>query len=476
MKALFDLLAAAGSGRTPMHMPGHKRNTALAAYLKSLGADRDITEIPGFDNLHAPRGILKEAMAKAAGVFQAEHTFFLVNGSTVGMLAAVRALTRPGDGILLARNSHLCAYNAVSLNGLDPEYIYPGLSQEWQITASLSPHAVEEAILKRPFARALVITSPTYEGVLSDLPGIIRLAQGHGIPVIVDEAHGAHLGLNPLFPDGAVKAGADIVIQSLHKTLPSLTQTALAHVRDASLAREMQRQLGVFETTSPSYLLMASIDGCVGLIRERGEELFAHWGEALAAFDRLAGGLKHLQVMGYGRHHGTLPQNIWGLDPGKLLISTLPSSMTGPGLARCLREEWRIEPEMALPQGVLAMTGMGDSVDTLSRLGKALREIDQRLGPREGKKAPRAMPTAQRAVPMHQAERAPFRLAAMETTSGCVCAEQLTVYPPGVPILVPGEVISPEAIDYLRAARADGAALLGTRSQDEGFTAILQDA
>ena len=147
MKALFDLLAAAGSGRTPMHMPGHKRNTALAAYLKSLGADRDITEIPGFDNLHAPRGILKEAMAKAAGVFQAEHTFFLVNGRTVGMLAAVRALARPGDGILLARNSHLCAYNAVSLNGLDPEYIYPGLSQEWQITASLSPRAVEEAIL-----------------------------------------------------------------------------------------------------------------------------------------------------------------------------------------------------------------------------------------------------------------------------------------------------------------------------------------
>ncbi|NLG57738.1 MAG: aminotransferase class I/II-fold pyridoxal phosphate-dependent enzyme, partial [Clostridiales bacterium] len=177
MRWLFDRLSREVSGMTPMHMPGHKRNTALAAYLKLLGADRDITEIPGFDKLHDPQGILREAMARAAGVFQAEHTFFLVNGSTVGMLAAVRALTRPGEGILLARNSHLSAYNAVSLNQLNPAFIYPEVSEDWQISASLSPQALEAAIQGRPDARVLVVTSPSYEGVMSDLPALTRLAQ-----------------------------------------------------------------------------------------------------------------------------------------------------------------------------------------------------------------------------------------------------------------------------------------------------------
>ncbi|MDD4080903.1 MAG: aminotransferase class I/II-fold pyridoxal phosphate-dependent enzyme [Eubacteriales bacterium] len=476
MRSLFDLLSEALPGITPMHMPGHKRNAALAEFLKHLGADMDITEIPGFDNLHAPHGILKEAMARAAGVFQAGHTFFLVNGSTVGVLAAVRALTRPGESILMARNSHLCAYNAVTLNQLNPEFIYPGISQDWQITASLTPEAVEEALFKRPDAKALLITSPTYEGVLSDVAAITRLAHGHGIPVIVDEAHGAHLGLHPLFPDGAVKAGADIVIQSLHKTLPSLTQTALAHVRGEALAREMQRQLGVFETTSPSYLLLASIDGCAGLIREQGDELFKVWGKALAAFDRLALRLDHLEVMGHGRHYGKLPQNAWDLDPGKLYISTSFANLTGPDLARRLREEWRIEPEMAAPQGVLAMTGMGDSMDTLTRLGEALIGIDQQLKPAEGHKAAYPLPKAICAMPMHLAERAPFELLGTENAAGRVCAEQLTVYPPGIPVLVPGEVISPEAAGFITAAREAGAALLCTRSRGEGLAAVLKDA
>jgi len=145
MRWLFDRLSREVSGMTPMHMPGHKRNTALAAYLKLLGADRDITEIPGFDKLHDPQGILREAMARAAGVFQAEHTFFLVNGSTVGMLAAVRTLTRPGEGILLARNSHLSAYNAVSLNQLNPAFIYPEVSEDWRFPLPFRPRP-----LRRP--------------------------------------------------------------------------------------------------------------------------------------------------------------------------------------------------------------------------------------------------------------------------------------------------------------------------------------
>jgi len=476
MRWLFDRLSREVSGMTPMHMPGHKRNTALAAYLKLLGADRDITEIPGFDKLHDPQGILREAMARAAGVFQAEHTFFLVNGSTVGMLAAVRTLTRPGEGILLARNSHLSAYNAVSLNQLNPAFIYPEVSEDWQISASLSPQALEAAIQGRPDARVLVVTSPSYEGVMSDLPALTRLAQKKGIRVIVDEAHGAHLGLHPPFPKGALDAGADVVIQSLHKTLPSLTQTALIHVKDADLAREVQRQLSVFETTSPSYLLLASIEGCVRLIEEQGEALFAAWGEALEAFHQLALKLRHLRVAGYGQQRGHLPQNAWGLDPGKLYISTLTADLTGPQLASWLRGRWRIEPELAAPQGVLAMTGLGDTAKTLTRLGEALVAIDRDLGPAPQKKAALSLPRAKQALPLHQAERASVRPLALSEAAGEICGEQLSVYPPGVPVLVPGEVVSAEAIRFIQAAEASGSSLLHSRSPKAGQVAVVADA
>ena len=186
----------------------------------------------------------------------------------------------------MARNCHKSVYNALALNNLRPYFIYPQTNLRYQIAASISLESVQNAIAQHQDARVLVITCPTYEGVISDLPAIVSHAHRHGLTVIVDEAHGSHLGFTPYFPKSAIAAGADIVIHSLHKTLPSLTQTALAHVRTPALASEMQRQLAVFETTSPSFLLLASIDGCVRLLRERGEELFANWEQGLKLFIR----------------------------------------------------------------------------------------------------------------------------------------------------------------------------------------------
>ncbi|HUM60323.1 MAG TPA: aminotransferase class V-fold PLP-dependent enzyme, partial [Clostridia bacterium] len=273
---MLELLQKSCPITLPMHMPGHKRNPRLAPYLNALAAQLDITEIKGFDHLHAASGILQEAMDGAAEVFGARNTFFLVNGSTVGILSAIRAVTAPGDSIIMARNCHKSVYNALALNNLGPYFIYPQTNLRYQIAASISLESVQNAIAQHQDARVLVITCPTYKGVISDLPAIVSHAHRHGLTVIVDEAHGSHLGFTPYFPKSAIAAGADIVIHSLHKTLPSLTQTALAHVRTPALASEMQRQLAVFETTSPSFLLLASIDGCVRLLRERGEELFAN--------------------------------------------------------------------------------------------------------------------------------------------------------------------------------------------------------
>lgn len=459
----------------PMHMPGHKRNVHLAPFLKTLAADIDITEIKGFDHLHAAGGVLKEAMDQAAEVFGAKHTFFLVNGSTVGVLASIRAVTSPGDSVLMARNCHRSAYHALAINGLKPYFIYPQTNMDYQIMASISPKVVEAAIARHRDARVLIITCPTYEGVMSDLPSIIQTAHRHGLVVIVDEAHGAHLGFSDYFPANAISAQADIVIQSLHKTMPSLTQTALAHVRSSALANEMQRQLSVFETTSPSFLLLASIDECVRLIKEHGEQLFLNWQTSLEAFHQKALGLKHLKVLGYGRERGKHLQNVHGLDPSKLFVSTLHTGINGFELAEILRNEYQTEPEMITPQGVLAMTGMGDTVQTLETFGDSLLAIDKTLRAAQAVKLPLMAPQVQSAVPLATAERAPFICIPIEESDGNVMAENITVYPPGIPVVVPGEVMNQEAVRYLLAAREAGNTILRSRSDVDGMVAVMRD-
>lgn len=475
-QSLLEQLAQSCSITTPMHMPGHKRNTALAPYLKTLAAHLDITEIKGFDHLHAAEGVLKEAMDGAAQLYGAKHSFFLVNGSTVGILSAIRAVTAPGDSIIMARNCHRSVYHALAINNLRPVFVYPSTNLRYSILASTLESDVEKAITSHRDAKVLVLTCPTYEGVISDLPALISLAHRHGITVIVDEAHGAHLGFSPYFPASAVKAGADIVIQSLHKTLPSLTQTALAHVRTPALANEMQRQLAVFETTSPSFLLLASIDGCIRLLRDQGKQLFAGWQAALEAFHERALGLEHLRVLGHGRERGQNLDNVFGLEPSKLFISTVNCNIDGHQLAEILRSQYATEPEMISPQGVLAMTGMGDTREGLLSFADNLLEIDSRLTPALTQKVSLMAPQVMAAVPIATAERAPFICLPIQEAEGYVAAESITVYPPGIPVIVPGEVINAEAIAYMQAARQAENTILKSRSDLGGQVAVLRDS
>ena len=475
-ESLLELLQKSCPITLPMHMPGHKRNPRLAPYLNALAAQLDITEIKGFDHLHAASGILQEAMDGAAEVFGARNTFFLVNGSTVGILSAIRAVTAPGYSIIMARNCHKSVYNALALNNLRPYFIYPQTNLRYQIAASISLESVQNAIAQHQDARVLVITCPTYKGVISDLPAIVSHAHRHGLTVIVDEAHGSHLGFTPYFPKSAIAAGADIVIHSLHKTLPSLTQTALAHVRTPALASEMQRQLAVFETTSPSFLLLASIDGCVRLLRERGEELFANWEQAMEAFHQKALGLHHLRVLGYGRERGLALENVHGLEPSKVFVSTINTNINGYELAELLRNDHSTEPEMITPQGVLCMTGMGDTVKTMEQLGDSLLAIDQRLRPASAVKIPLMAPQVQSKVPIATAERAPFISLPIEDSEGYVMAETIVVYPPGIPVVVPGELMNLQAIRYLLAAREAHNTILRSRSDIDGQVAVLRDA
>jgi arginine/lysine/ornithine decarboxylase len=427
----------AASGVRAMHMPGHKRN-ATAHYLDALGAYLDITEIDGFDNLHDPSDVLKEAMDRAARLWGSRHAFFLVNGSTCGILAGIRALTNPGDKVIVGRNSHQSVFHALELMELDARYVLPAYDTELGIFGSVTPEAVQRAFADCPDARLLVVTSPTYEGAVSDIKAIAQIAHANGARLLVDEAHGAHLGFHDFFPSGAIRAGADVVIQSLHKTLPSITQTAIAHLGDGVDPERFQAQLAIFETSSPSYLLMASVDGCVGWIEQDGARLFDAWANSLHAFDRAVHDLKHLTLPGHGAPVGPA---MYAFDPSKILISTYGTNLTGLNLTGILRERFKIELEMAACGHALAMTGLTEPEDALAALAAALIKIDRACEPAHKPSPIEAPFLPERVMTIAEASRMAREAVPFEEADGRVSAQYAWAYPPGIPLIAPGERI-----------------------------------
>jgi len=421
-------------GAVPMHMPGHKRNVALAQYLEQLGAAVDITEINDFDDLHDAEGVIAEGMERAAGLWGAKRSFFCVNGSTGGILAAVFAALNDGDELICARNCHKAVYNAIELRRARPHFLFPERESFSGTDCIVTAEAVGELLDKHPNVKAVIITSPTYEGVVSDVASIADAAHSRGAVLIVDEAHGAHLGFGCGFPDGAVKAGADIVVQSLHKTLPSLTQTAMVHVcGDRVDSDRLSRSLAVFETSSPSYLLMSSIDCCVRLLEEQGRELFAGWRSNLELFERETAGLEHLRVM-------KKTDEMFARDPSKLVVSTRGTSINGRELMRRLREKYSVELEMAASDYVIAMTGMGDTGYNVQTFAYALWEIERDIDA-AGEAVISAMTPPQRACFSWEAAAGERESVDISDAAGRVSAEYVWAYPPGIPLLVPGEVI-----------------------------------
>jgi arginine decarboxylase len=429
-----------------MHMPGHKRNQALFGDLTRLGADYDITEIDGFDNLHGSEGILKDAMERAAKLWNSKASYFLVNGSTCGILAGIRAATQYGDRILVARNCHKSIYHTIELCGLNPVFLVPPMDESFGINASLPPSAVAEAFEQYPDIRLVVLVSPSYEGVISDVKAICAVAHAKGIPVLVDEAHGAHLGFSPYFSGGAIEGGADLVIQSLHKTLPSLTQTAIGHCNSTLVSeREFARQLSIFETSSPSYLLMASIDACVHLMEQEGEALFRSWQQNLEGFHERMKSLSKLQVLCNGQDSLKQHPLMAEFDPGKLVISARGISMTGSALMDTLRRDYHIELEMAAGDYAVAMTGLGTTEKHVNALADALLDLDGRctLSP-EQKGRWNLPPVPERVCSIAAALEEKAVAIPVSRASGRVCREYLWAYPPGIPLIIPGERVSEE--------------------------------
>ncbi|MBQ8024874.1 MAG: hypothetical protein IJ259_00405, partial [Oscillospiraceae bacterium] len=405
-----------------------------------------------FDNLHDPHGLLQSAMERACALWGSRRAFFLVNGSTCGILAAVKTCCAFGGKILLGRNAHRSVYNAVDLFHLDPVYLAPEPSVTG-IPGGISPENVARALEREPEIQTVVITSPTYEGVVSDIASIARIVHGYGKTLIVDEAHGAHFGFGHGFPDSAVNQGADVVIHSLHKTLPSLTQTGIVHICSERVSpAALADALAVFETSSPSYLLMTSIDGCVSLLRQQGEKLFSAWENALDGFYHRCRTLEKLRIL-QGKDR----------DRSKILILTDRADLSGPELGERLRREHRIEPEMCLPDGVLAMTGMGDSEQTLTALSDALQQIDSSLSLADGNDWTVSPSIPQKRFAPWQREQTEGVSVPFAGSTGKTCLEYIWAYPPGIPWIVPGEQITSALLEAINASFAAGISLKSTK-------------
>lgn len=465
-------------GYLSLHMPGHKENVDLAPYLNTLSAQLDITELPGFDDLHDPEGVLAESMRRAAALWGSRKSFFQVNGSTGGLLAAIRAATRRGDTILMARHCHKAIYHAVELCGLNPVFLLPPVEETFGLSGSISPEMVAQALEAHPETKLVVYPSPTYDGVVSDTAGICAVAHEKNIPVLVDEAHGAHLGFSSAFPPSAVAQGADLVVASLHKMLPSLTQTAILHASGQRVPMpEVARQTGIFQSSSPSYLLMASMDGCVRLLEEQKDALFAAWTRRLETFDRLAKDLKFLRLAGHGKEAGASYPGIFALDPAKIVISTRNSALTGVELKEKLAEQYHIELEMALDHYAVAMTGLGTDDAMPETLARALLELDEAYGPAQEEPAPLEQVTQlpPRRMPLEEAARTAGGLTFLYDAMGKVCGEYIWAYPPGIPLITPGEEITTPLVQTIERLYRAGVHLIGTRGKPPFTTAALPD-
>lgn len=470
----------AASDMVPMHMPGHKRN-AIAPYLDRLCAACDITEIDGFDDLHDAKGILASAMQRASSLWKSGRTWFLCGGSTCGILAGMRAALGSGGRAVVFRNCHKSVYHALELIGCPVTYVKPQIAYAGELCGSASPALLRLALERHPDTALVVLTSPTYEGVISDVEEICRIAHDFGAAVLVDEAHGAHLGFSAGFPKSAVQCGADLVVQSIHKTLPGLTQTALLHRNGGRISDdELERQLGIFETSSPSYLLMASIDGCVRLIGEQGNRLFSDWEMRLAAFDERTGSLCRLRLPGHGAERDRQEDGIYAMDPSKIVILTSEAGISGTELSSMLRNRFHIELEMAAARHAVAMTGLGDSDTNLERLADALLAIDGMLSEKDAPMPIGAPAVWQREllVPEYgiaEAVCGETELVPVSQAIGRISAGYLWAYPPGVPILIPGERIGGELPALLREYRMCGVELKHQPTCAEGMLWCLSD-
>ncbi len=458
---LYDKLKKySKSGVYPFHMPGHKRNPMLCD--GTMPYEIDLTEIDGFDNLHNAEGCILEVQNLAERLYNVKKAFLLVNGATGGILSAVRAMTNRGDKVLVARNSHKSVYNALEICGLEPEYIVPAVDDEFGINCSITPLQVEKAIVENPNTKLLIITSPTYEGAVSDIKEISRIAHLHNVSVLVDEAHGAHFPFSDSFPVEAIQCGADVAVASLHKTLPSLTQTALLLTSNEELINPLAENLAIFETSSPSYVFMSSIEKCLDFCENASA--FDEYIKRLNSFNEKCKSLKKIKVLCYGNDE-VKNHRFFDFDISKITVSVRGLDINGTQLAEILRNDFKIEPEMVCSDYVLLISTVCDTDEGFARLINALQIIDSKCSVKELNACRYSITIPKIAVKPCECSGKDGEFCLLEHSIDKISLEYVWAYPPGIPIIAKGEIITQDMANIIIAQIASGINVCSTKGK-----------
>lgn len=450
----------------PFDVPGHKRgrgNPELAALLGEQCVRMDVNSMKPLDNLCHPVSVIREAEELAAEAFGAAHAFLMVGGTTSAVQSMVLSVVKRGEKIILPRNVHRSVMGAMVLCGAIPVYIDPACDDRLGIPLGMSVSAVERAIRENPDAKAILVNNPTYYGICSDLRRIVQLAHAHGMLCLADEAHGTHFYFGENLPVSAMAAGADMAAVSMHKSGGSLTQSSLLLCGSAMSEGHVRQIINLTQTTSGSYLLLSSLDISRRNLALRGKEAFARVVE-LAEYARR-------EINAIGGYYAFSRElcngdSIYDFDPTKLSVNTLQVGLAGIEVYDLLRDEYDIQIEFGDLGNILAYLSIGDRPREIERLVGALSEVRRRFGGSEAGLMKQEYIEPDVAVSPQDAFYAEHESLPIMETEGRVCSEFVMCYPPGIPILAPGERITREILDYIVYAKDKGCSMTGPEDAD----------
>lgn len=447
-----------GANPLPFHMPGHVLGRGLVQDLKAAGS-LDITEIPGSDCLHSPHGVIREAQELAAKCFGADYTFFLVNGSTSGIHAMLQAALEPKDKIIIGRDCHVSVMNGLAQLNCEPVFVFPETDEESKIPLGVTAAALEPVIEANPDARALMITRPGYYGTAAKLDDISHIAEKYDIPLLVDEAHGAHFGFHEKLPGTAIGSGADLCVQSLHKTLPALTQTALLHGKASGrISRgRIEKTVSMVQTTSPSYILMASMDIARDMMEKHGRELYDRLGNIIDEFDRKL--CEETAVIRF-----KCAKKEFENDFTRIVLNFSQTGISGFMAETILRTRFGIIAEMADLYNVVLIATPFHTPEDFDKLLSALKIMSGEHRHSSGCKPvvpplPEYVP--ERVLPIREALFTDKRMVPVNEAAGEISGVYITPYPPGIPLVCPGERIPAYMSEYVLLLEKQGCPVHG---------------
>ncbi|MES2201340.1 MAG: aminotransferase class I/II-fold pyridoxal phosphate-dependent enzyme [candidate division FCPU426 bacterium] len=475
------VVAYAKKRKVSFHTPGHKHGSAIPAAFRRFAGDAvfdmDLTLLAEVDSLHDPISVIRDAQTLAAQAYGADAAFFLVNGSTAGNQTMILATCRPGDQVIIPRNCHQSVLSGVLLAGCEPVFMRPEVNPELGIYTNVTVGEVELALRRCPKAKAVLVTSPTYHGIAADVKRIAKMVHAHGIPLLVDEAHGPHFKFHSELPRSAMDCGADLCVQSTHKILAGMTQASLLLVRSKNIdLSRVSRMLKILTTTSPSYILMSSIDMARRQMALEGSRLLSRAlrlaRKAREEINDIAG------LRCFGREVIGLA-GIHDLDETKLTVAVGGLGMSGYEVALILNKRFNIQVEYADLFSVFLLVSFGNTDYEIRKLRDAFRYVAHKAAGRRKRPAPFrwGLPAFQPRPAMNP-RKALFsgtqRLPTQKAI-GRIAAESMAPYPPGIPLIVPGERITKEAIDYLLMVKDAGARIQGPQDASLKTIKVVTD-